>query len=450
MRKSNLSLWLGVASTALLATTAFAETPARPKHADIAASALSATVKREAIEAASKMLIDEYVFPDVGAKAASMLKNNLAAGKYDSAATAIAFAAQVTQDLQDLSHDKHLNVFADGAFPDDNREPLPPSLFGFARADRLQGNIGYIELNNFMWHPLLRLGAAQAMAATNQTDALIIDLRRNDGGDAAAVVYLIGFFFDGSTPVKVSDILWRKRGTSAYDRQAFKTEPTPSVYRDKPVYILIGPNTFSAAEHFAYDMQALKRATVVGQVSKGGANPGGPKSIGPGLVLALPRGRSDNPITGGNWEGKGVQPDIRTAPDQTFATAYALALKTSNRSGPAATTPDAVVEARLLPPPRTKPVPGADAALRHFIASMAEGRVPDDIVGDPMKWFAGLRMAAYQADLKRLGTLKNVVFVEVDDLGQDVYEASFDNGALVFSVAMELSGKIAATQYRPK
>lgn len=414
------------------------------------APAFGAAAKREAITAATKMLIDDYVFPELGAKAAEMLTRNLDAGKYDAAATPIAFAAQVTQDLRDLTHDKHLNLFAEGAFPGETRAPLPPSLFGFARADRLKGNIGYIELNGFMWHPLLRLGATPAMTAADKTDALIIDLRRNDGGDPAAVVYLIGFFFDANAPVQVSDILWRKSGTTDYDRQAFKTEPTPSSYLDKPVYILIGPDSFSAAEHFAYDMQALKRATIVGQVSKGGANPGGARPIGAGLWLAIPTGRSDNPITHGNWEGKGVQPDIVTARDESFATAYALALKATGGKGPFATTPDAVTEARLLPPQRTTAAPGAEAALRRFIPAMADGRVPDDVVGGAMGWLAGQQLAMYQADLKRLGALEGVRFVKVNDIGEDVYEAAFENGALIFTVAMEPGGRIAACQYRPK
>ncbi len=414
------------------------------------ASAFGDLAKREAIDAAAKLLIDDYVFPDVGEKAAASLKRNLDAGKYAGAATPIAFATMMTQDLRDLTHDKHLNVFADGGFPDETEAPLPPSLFGFARVDLLKGNIGYIELNSFLWHPLLRLGAAQAMSAAAKTDALIIDLRRNDGGDPAAVVYFMGFFFDAKAPVQVSDILWRKAGTAEYNRQTFKTEPTPSTYLDKPVYILVGPTTFSAAEHFTYDMQALKRATIVGEVTKGGANPGSPQPIGPGLWLAVPTGRSENPITHGNWEGKGVQPDIATSADQSFGAAYAMALKSVGRKGTAAAEPDVVTEAHLLSPPRTTAEPGAEASLRRFISAMADGQVPNDVVGGAMGWLAGQQMAAYQLDLKRLGDLREVIFVKVDDLGQDVFEARFENGALVFTLAMEPGGKIASCQYRPK
>lgn len=270
------------------------------------------------------------------------------------------------------------------------------------------------------------------------------------GGDPNAVVHLISYFFGSDAPVPVSDILWRKSGTSEYRRETFKTERTPSSYVKKPVYILMGPDSFSAAEHFAYDVQALKCAVIVGQVSKGGANPGGPRPVGAGLWLAVPTGRSDNPITHTNWEGKGVQPDVATASDENFATAYALALKATGGKGPAAATPDVVTEARLLPPARTTAAPGAEAALKSFIPAMAAGNPPSDILGGAMGWLAERQLAMYQKDLKRLGTLEGLSFVKVDDVGLDVFEARFANGTLVFTLAMDADGKIAACQYQPK
>ena len=488
MRISRLSIQLGAAATALLVSGACAQIP-KPEPDDprrrfggsvmlafkhlafacllavgtlaphaataetpttVPAPAFGAAAKREAIMAATKLLIDDYVFPELGAKTAEMLTRNLDAGKYDAAATPIAFAAQVTQDLRDLTHDKHLNMFADGGFPDETRAPLPPSLFGFARADRLKGNIGYIELNGFLPNALSRLGAVKAMAAVDSTSALIIDLRRNDGGDPHAVAYLISFFFDGKTPVQISDILWRKSGTANYERQLFKTDTTPTSYLNKPVYIIISPDSFSAAEHFAYDMQALKRATIVGQVSKGGANPGRWQPIGNGLTLTIPTGRSENPITRSNWEGTGVQPDIAVARDESFASAYALALENAGRRGLRAATPDAVTEARLLPPPRTTPAPDSEAALRRLIPAMADGQPPEDIMSGAMVWLAGRELGRYQADLKRLGALRDLTFIEVDPVGSDVFEATFDNGALVFTLAMQPDGKIAWCWYRPK
>lgn len=449
MRKSNLSVWLGAAASVLV-TTGVLMPHAVAAETAVTAPAFGAEAKREAIAVAAKLLTDDYVFPELGAKAAAMLTRNLGAGKYDGAATPFAFAALVTKDLRDLTHDKHLNMFAEGGFPDETRAPLPPSLFGFARADRLEGNIGYIELNGFLPNALSRLGAVKAMAAVEGTSALIIDLRRNDGGDPHAVAHLISFFVDGKTPVRISDILWRKSGTANYDRQVFNTNPTPTSYLDKPVYIIIGPDSFSAAEHFAYDMQALKRAIIVGQVSKGGANPGRWQPIGNGLTLAIPTGRSENPITLGNWEGVGVQPDIAVAPDESFAAAYALALKSAGHREPRATTPDAVTEARLLPPLRTTPAPESEAALRRLIPAMADGHPPEDIMSGAMVWLAGQELGRYQADLKRLGALRDLTFIEVDPVGSDVFEATFDNGALVFTLAMQPDGKIAWCWYRPK
>lgn len=340
--------WLAAAAPGI--ATAQAPIPA-PVPAATPATVFDAAAKQQAIAAAAKLLTDDYVYADIGARAAAMLTANLAAGTYDAVATPGDFAARVTRDLQDLTHDKHLHVEADGVRPE-GLPPGPPPVIGFhgfAQADRLKGNIGYIVLNGFAPKDHAKLGADKAMTLLASTDALIIDIRHNGGGDPAGVAYLVSIFFDGKTPVHINDLLWRTPGTTDYDRTVYTTEPTTISYLGKPVYVITGRDTFSAGEEFAYDMQTLKRATLIGEVTAGGAHPGGLQAIGPGLNLWVPMGRAENPVTHTDWEGTGVQPDIVVSPDQSFATAYAAALHILGRSVPTSVdSPEAVTDAHLL------------------------------------------------------------------------------------------------------
>lgn len=403
-----------------------------------------AAAKRQAIAAAARLLIDNYVFPDMGVKAATLLTQNLAAGKYDSATTYANFAERLTKDLQDLTHDKHLHVMADT-----QPRPLapagpPPSmgLYQFMQADRLKGNIGYIVLNGFMLKKDSRQGADKVMALLASTDALIIDIRGNGGGDPAAVSYLVSFFFDGKAPVHVNDLLWRKPGTADYDRSVFSTEATPVSYLNKPVFLITGPGTFSGGEEFAYDMQTLRRATLVGETTGGGANPGGVEPIGPGLSMFVPSGKAENPITHTNWEGTGVHPDVGTAAAQSFAATYALASKALGHPA-AADTPDAVTEACLLSPPRATPAPGSESALRKWEAGMVDGRPPYDMMSDDFATETKNDLSFLQADIGRRGTLQSLTFAEVELSGADAYDAKFTDGSKIrFTIALGVDGKI--------
>jgi hypothetical protein len=435
-----------LALACLVAGSVLATAPAKAEATtEATVPAFDAAAKRQAIETAAKLLVDNYVFPDVGQRAADMLTRNLAAGRYDAATTRAAFAAHVTKDLRDITHDKHLGFWAEGEAP----PLLPPSLFGFSRADRLKGNIGYVVVDSFFHKDLSRLGADVAMKAVASTDALIIDVRNNDGGVPNAVAYLISFFVDGATPVHVNDLLWRQPGTTDYRRERFETQPTPTSYLNKPVYVLIGPRSFSGAEEFAYDLQAMKLGTIVGEVSKGGSNPVQFFPLGPGLGLDLPTGKGENPITRSNWEGRGVQPDIAVADDQSFTTAYAAAFRALGRPVTGAMPADAATEAKLLTL-RTASAPGSEAALRRLIGEMAAGHPPKEMLGYTMAWVAETYVSSWQADLTRLGALQELTFVEVDREGWDVYEARFANGTLVFRLAMQGDGKIALSDYRPK
>lgn len=116
-----------------------------------------------------------------------------------------------------------------------------------------------------------------------------------------------------------------------------------SRYVDKPVYVLTSGFTFSAGEEFAYNLQALKRATLIGETTRGGAHPTDRFPVSKTVEITVPVARSINPVTGTNWEGVGVVPDIALPAEEAFGHAYTLALK---HVAETSTAPTVLEEAR--------------------------------------------------------------------------------------------------------
>ncbi len=446
----------GALTGTLLPQIAAAQTA--PADAPPAMPPFDAAARQQAVETMAKLMADEYVLPDVGARCAAMLRQNLAAGKYDHLATRAEFAKQVARDLQDIVHDKHLVVRGWDEVPPSSPPPgpaTPPPVYSmaeFQQVDRLQGNIGYIRFDNYAPAAMWKWAADRAIGLIGSTDALIIDLRHNTGGgDTLAPEYLASFFVDGKTPVHVIDLLWRKPGTTDYEREEHWTETTPVSYLGKPVYLLTSPTTLSGGEAFAYDMQGLKRATIVGEATAGGAHASPPRPVGPGLVMRVPDVNTESPITHGNWEGKGVQPDVTVPADQAFATAYTAALHALGRQGPAApATAEPVTEAHLLVVARTTPLPGSEAMLRRWMAGIVAGHLPDEIFApDGFKQDDDF-LPVLQANMVRRGALQSLTFAEVALGGGDVYEATFaDKSRVQYTVYLNDDGKLLFVQFQP-
>jgi C-terminal processing protease CtpA/Prc len=164
------------------------------------------------------------------------------------------------------------------------------------------------------------------MNFVNGTDALIIDLRGNGGGNPAMVALICSYLF-GPEPVHLNDLYWREGDRT--DQFWTRKEVAGKRYLNKDVYVLTSKRTFSGAEEFTYNLKNLKRATIVGETTGGGAHPGGMFRMSPHFGAFIPTGRAINPITKTNWEGTGVTPDVAVPAEQALVVARLMALKKS-------------------------------------------------------------------------------------------------------------------------
>jgi hypothetical protein len=278
-----------------------------------------------------------YIYPETAAKMGQHLEAQENAGAYANLSSAKAFAEKLTDDLQSVSHDKHLHVmYSFDPLPDFNaaqpsaadrdrmRKHAAEMNFGFERVERLSGNVGYLDLRGFMPLEVAKDTAVAAMEFLGHTDALIIDLRKNGGGGPDMVAFLCSYFF-GSSRVHLNDLYWRERNKTD---EFWTTPDVPGPkYLDKPVYLLTSSHTFSAAEEFTYDLQNQKRVIIVGETTGGGAHPGGPERLNDHFAVWIPRGRAINPVTKTDWEGVGIKPDIPTSAAEALKSAHVAALE---------------------------------------------------------------------------------------------------------------------------
>ena len=326
--------WITLAG--LAASAALAQ-PIGPNASNAPDLPIDAATRASVIDASIALLERSYVIPETGQRAAAALREQRSAGRYDAIEQSRAFAQAVTRDLQDATHDKHLrllfsvNPVVDGPPPDADDDRPNPRLekylrtinHGFERAERLDGNVGYLEVRSFMaGAAAAEETVAAAMTFLADTDALIVDVRRNGGGDPSTVALLCSYLFDKRT--HLNDLYWRERNRT----DEFWTRDTVKGRRygeSKPVYVLTSARTFSGAEEFANNLKALQRATIVGEATGGGAHPGGTMRVGEHFALWVPTGRAINPVTKTDWEGTGVQPDVAVPADQALDKAKALA-----------------------------------------------------------------------------------------------------------------------------
>jgi hypothetical protein len=335
MRKAALvlSLLLGLSYGLIGRTATRVGQTAQPGQA-----VLDSAEKKAAIEALCQNLEREYIFPEITEKYVAMLRDNLRAGKYDRIAQPTEFATAVTDDLMSIHRDLHLSLRYDPAWIKDERgrKELDEnairlqdrrdrmSNYGFVEVKILPGNIGYLKLNGFTYNTNAQETAVGAMSFLSNADAVIVDLRTNGGGSPEMVQFLCSYFL--SNPRQHLNSFSYKDPDKL--TQYWTYTYLPSQRLDKAdLYILTSENTFSAAEEFTYNLKNLKRATVVGETTGGGAHDNKFVVLTDNFMMSLPFARAVNPVTKTNWEEVGVEPDVKVAQDKALATAEVLAIR---------------------------------------------------------------------------------------------------------------------------
>lgn len=289
------------------------------------------------IERILSVLEANYVFPDVAHDMAESLRSRLAQAEFTEPARAKTFAETMTSHLYNIAEDRHLWVsVSPGAYPKPAGEPGPDERearhqalrrknFGFPRVEILPGNVGYLDIRMFADPELGGDAAAAAMRFLSNTDALILDLRKSMGGSSDMVVLLASYLF-GPGPVHLFD-MYRRVEDRTEQYWTLRYVPAKRL-TEQPVYVLTRSSTFSAGEGLAYTLKHLDRATIVGERTGGAANPGRFHRISEIFVMFVAQARVTSPVTGTNWEGVGVAPDVEVPAELALDVAQKLALET--------------------------------------------------------------------------------------------------------------------------
>jgi retinol-binding protein 3 len=293
---------------------------------------LDAALRKRVIDGVNADLKEYYVEPAYAQQMVDTLESNEAKGDYNATTDGDAFAEKLTTDLQAVSHDKHLRVnFSPFKMPE-QKEPSPEDLAqyhqqmlhencAFEEVEILPGNIGYVKFNGFMDASFCGPTVTAAMGFIAHTDAVIFDLRGNGGGDPNMVALIASYLFD--QPTHLIDMYNRKEDST---RQNWTLSYLPGERLSKqPVYVLTAARTFSGAEEFAFDLQNQKRAIIVGETTGGGAHPVTGHIVADYFMVGVPFAKSLDPMSKKNWEGIGVQPDVRVPAADALATAEKLA-----------------------------------------------------------------------------------------------------------------------------
>jgi hypothetical protein len=318
----------------LNATSAEATIPDTP------ADSIDAATRARVIDAAIAKINEFYVFPDVAKKMGSAVQGRAKRGEYDAVIDGNAFANLLTEHFREVSHDKHLSVrFSPVRLPEESPSPSPDAVArfraamqeancGFEKVEHLSGNVGYLKFDFFADPEICGGTAIAAMTFLANVDALIFDLRQNGGGDPKMVALISTYLF--ATPTHLND-LWERKSGETHQYWTLPYVPgkhLPTV----PVFVLTSHETFSGGEEFSNNLKVLKRATIVGEVTGGGAHPVTGHRIDDRFMIGVPFARAINPTTKTNWEGVGVEPDVKVPATDALTTAQDLASKQIERS----------------------------------------------------------------------------------------------------------------------
>lgn len=346
---------------------------------------LDAKVQAAIIDSIAKALVDEYVFLDKAQAMSKFIHDQFRIGAYKSITSGREFAMRLTEDLRSISNDRHLGVHfvsdnqlkemaaaRDSLAPNPWYEEMKASNYGFRKLEILDGNVGYLDLRGFVPAEIAGSTAIAAMNFLSGCDAVIFDLRQNGGGDPSMIQLITSYLFE--TPVHLNSFYIRAQDTI----QQFWTQAyvPGNKMPNAAVYVLTSPFTFSGGEEFAYNLQSLKRGTIIGKTTGGGAHPTNERLFASlNVQVAVPFGRAINPITGTNWEGIGVAPDIEVDPQQALDVAYLAALQSISEKSTDLRKKERLQWAAEAIAARVRPTQLDEAKLAEYVGTYGPRRV---------------------------------------------------------------------------
>lgn len=287
---------------------------------------LTADERAEVVGALADTLEEGYILVDEAPRMAVLLRRGLSESAYAGLHDPAALAERLTRDVRGVYPDKHLRVSFTGGrpltLPHEDEAARRAENFGLRRCEVLDGNIGYLRLDALCGQPAALRTASAALAFLEHCAALIFDLRENGGGAPEMINHVTSYML--AAPTHLNSFVDRA-GRRVYEGWTLADVPGRRFDASVPVYVLIGRQTFSGGEEFCYNLQALRRATLVGEPTAGGAHPARPVRLRSRFWGMIPYARAENPITRTNWERVGVQPDV--AAGDALAVAVELARK---------------------------------------------------------------------------------------------------------------------------
>ena len=288
---------------------------------------------RQSLIETLNVLNEVYVLPEKAKVIESVILERINQGDYDQIKSTKAFQKVITTELREVSTDGHLGILLVKNKEDEPTHVLTETEdeyknnYAFQKVEILKGNVGYLKFNKFYQDEEALETVKHAFGMLKDTDAMIIDLRDNIGGSPELVRHIASYFIEDKT------LLWRyhTRGDeNIYDNESDVGIGPINFKSDYPLYVLIGPETASAAEVFSYTLKHLSKAVLVGERTMGIAHAVGAVKINEYFIGRFSMGRPVNPITHSYWELVGVMPDIESNSKSSLKKAHALALKFLN------------------------------------------------------------------------------------------------------------------------
>ena len=334
IRRGTMRFCAALMALAAMTTAAFAQ-PGPPPE-DPATISMSMSKNRDVVLALASVMRERFAFRERAITVAREIEALEKSGTFGNARTAAELLALIDERITPLVDDQHFRARYVGPEIVAGFSEAGPSAEDIAafhdevrlrggeipEARWLPGNVGYLRISMFMDTPASVEKLAAAMTMLADTGALIVDVRGSPGGEPAGVANVIGHFVSTRTPT-----VRTRGGEDPSAEHTFYAEPRTPGFTDKPLYVLTDGKTGSGAEEFAYDLQALRRATLVGETTSGAATPGGYRPLAHGFVAFIPMQIVANTITGTNWEGVGVIPDVKVPAAQSLTRAHRLALE---------------------------------------------------------------------------------------------------------------------------